>query len=50
MDNGTFDFYFRVRATTEGTFTQPPAFAEKMYRQETRGNSPGAKIVVTPEK
>lgn len=50
MNKGTFDFYFRVRATTEGTFSQPPACAEMMYEEEIRGNSPGTEIVVLPHK
>jgi hypothetical protein len=49
MKKGTYDFYFRVRATTEGSFTQPPAIAEMMYEDEIRGNSPGSRIVVTAE-
>src|SRR6202043_2787016 len=30
LPKGTFDFYFRTRATTEGTFLQPAARAEAM--------------------
>jgi alpha-2-macroglobulin len=50
MEKGTFDFYFRVRATTAGTFTQPPAQAEMMYKEETYGNSTGATVIVKAEK
>lgn len=50
MGKGTFDFYFRVRATTEGTFSQPPAYSEMMYEEEIRGNSCGTQIRVVPEK
>lgn len=46
MQPGTYDFYFRVRATTEGSFTQPPARAELMYQQKVYGNSPGTEIKV----
>jgi len=46
MQKGTFDFYFRVRATTEGEFTQPPARAEMMYEDGTYGNSTGAAVIV----
>lgn len=46
MQPGTYDFYFRVRATTEGSFTQPPAKAELMYQQKVYGNSPGTEIKV----
>jgi uncharacterized protein YfaS (alpha-2-macroglobulin family) len=50
MEKGTFDFYFRVRATTAGAFTQPPAQAEMMYREEIHGNSTGATVIVNAEK
>ncbi len=50
MRKGNYDFYFRVRATTEGTFSQPPAYAEMMYEEEIRGNSPGTQIVVVGEQ
>ena len=43
---GTYDFYFRTRATTEGTFTQPPAKAEMMYDATVVGSSVGAKVTV----
>jgi alpha-2-macroglobulin len=43
---GTYDFYFRTRATIPGTFVQPPAKAEMMYDGAVRGNSNGARIVV----
>jgi len=43
---GTYDFYFRLRATTGGTFTHPAAHAEMMYQPLKRGNSPGAKVEV----
>jgi hypothetical protein len=46
MPAGTYDFYFRLRATTAGEFTHPPAEAEMMYEQKVRGNSPGAKVVI----
>lgn len=49
MPAGTYDFYFRVRATTEGSFTQPPAKAELMYQQKVYGNSPGTEIKVVAE-
>jgi uncharacterized protein YfaS (alpha-2-macroglobulin family) len=44
---GTFDFYFRVRATVAGAFIQPPAKAEMMYDGAVRGTSAGAKVVIT---
>ncbi|RPJ55041.1 MAG: alpha-2-macroglobulin, partial [Acidobacteria bacterium] len=43
---GTYDFYFRTRAYTEGSFIQPPAKAEMMYDAAVVGTSNGARIVV----
>jgi hypothetical protein len=43
---GTYDFYFRTRATTPGRFVEPPAKAEMMYDGSVRGNGNGARIVV----
>jgi len=43
---GTYDFYFRTRASTEGAFTQPPAKAEMMYDATVVGSSVGAKVTV----
>jgi len=43
---GTYDFYFRARATVAGTFVQPAASAELMYDGAVRGNSHGARVVV----
>jgi len=47
---GTYNFYFRLRATIEGNFTHPPAKAEMMYELSVNGNSPGAEIVIKQEK
>jgi alpha-2-macroglobulin len=41
---GTYDFYFRTRASTGGSFIQPPAKAETMYDSAIWGNTPGARI------
>ncbi|MBN1983293.1 MAG: hypothetical protein JW795_17285, partial [Chitinivibrionales bacterium] len=46
MEAGTFDFYYRLRATTSGTFTQPPAEAQLMYEQAVFGASSGATIFI----
>jgi uncharacterized protein YfaS (alpha-2-macroglobulin family) len=46
LPKGTFDFYFRTRATTEGSFLQPAARAEAMYDGAVRGNSAGARVEV----
>jgi uncharacterized protein YfaS (alpha-2-macroglobulin family) len=53
LPKGTYDFYFRTRATTEGSFQQPAARAEAMYDGAVHGNSAGAHVEVTrqaPEK
>lgn len=44
---GTYDFYFRTRATIAGAFIQPPAKAEMMYDGAVFGMSNGAKIVIS---
>src|SRR5204862_6871293 len=46
LPKGTFDLYFRTRATTAGSFVQPAAHGEAMYDAAVHGNSPGARIVV----
>lgn len=43
---GNYRFYFRSRATIPGSFTQPPATAEMMYRRAVNGNSGGARVVI----
>lgn len=45
---GTHDFYFRVRADFEGTYTQPSALAERMYEESVYGTSDGARVRVVP--
>jgi hypothetical protein len=44
---GTYDFYFRTRASTSGSFIQPPAKAEMMYDPAVWGSTPGAKIEIS---
>ncbi|KMQ52556.1 alpha-2-macroglobulin domain protein [Chitinispirillum alkaliphilum] len=46
MEAGTYDFYFRVRAVTEGDFSHPPARAEMMYQMGVYGSSAGTRVVV----
>jgi hypothetical protein len=46
LPSGTYDFYFRTRATTPGSFVQPPPLAEMMYDGAVRGNGNGARIVI----
>ncbi len=43
---GSHRFYFRVRASSEGSFVHPPPYAEQMYREEVRGRGNGTRIVV----
>ncbi|MEM1176767.1 MAG: MG2 domain-containing protein [Acidobacteriota bacterium] len=43
---GTFDFYFRARASVVGSFAQPPAQAEMMYDLAVFGRSAGARVEV----
>jgi uncharacterized protein YfaS (alpha-2-macroglobulin family) len=51
LPKGTFDFSFRTRASTEGTFIQPAARAEMMYDGTVNGNSAGARVeVIRKEK
>lgn len=47
LPKGTYDFYFRTRATIPGSFIQPPAQAELMYDGAVHGNGAGARIDVT---
>jgi hypothetical protein len=45
---GTYTFRFRARAGTTGSFTEPPATAEMMYRQGVTGASAGQRLVIGP--
>ena len=45
---GTYQFRFRARAGTVGSFTEPPATAEMMYRQGADGASAGSRLVIAP--
>ncbi len=47
LPKGTYDFYFRTRATIPGSFIQPPAQAELMYDGAVSGNGSGSRIEVT---
>ena len=49
LPKGTYDFYFRTRATSAGRFIQPAAVAELLYDPSVRGNSVGATVVVGRE-
>ena len=36
LPKGTYDFYFRLKASIAGSFVHPPAKAEMMYRETVR--------------
>ncbi len=44
---GTYTLRTRLRATTPGSFTEPPATAELLYQLGITGSTAGARIVVT---
>jgi len=46
LPKGTYDFYFRLRAGFEGSFTHPPARAELMYDARLFSRSDGTRIVI----
>ncbi len=47
LPKGSYDFYFRTRATTAGTFVQPAAYAEAMYDATVHGNGNGALVHIS---
>jgi uncharacterized protein YfaS (alpha-2-macroglobulin family) len=46
LPKGTYEFRFRVRAFTPGSYTQPAARAELMYDAATWGTSHGARVEI----
>jgi uncharacterized protein YfaS (alpha-2-macroglobulin family) len=46
LSKGNYHFYFRTRASIEGSFIQPAAYAELMYEESVNGNSAGARVVI----
>jgi uncharacterized protein YfaS (alpha-2-macroglobulin family) len=46
---GTYSFFFRVKASFTGLFSQPPAMAEDMYNLERWGISDGCFIRIVEE-
>jgi len=48
LPKGTYDFYFRTRATIAGEYTEPAAYAQMMYQDAIYGSSPGARLVIVP--
>jgi uncharacterized protein YfaS (alpha-2-macroglobulin family) len=45
---GQHKLFFRTRATTQGSFTYPPANVELMYQPHTLGRSPGYTLSIKP--
>ena len=43
---GTYTLRTRLRATTPGSFTEPPATAEMLYQLGITGSTGGARVVV----
>lgn len=50
LPKGTYDFFFRLKASVAGSFVHPPAKAEMMYRETVRGCSDGTRIIVKPDR
>lgn len=46
LPKGTFDLWFRARATTVGSFVQPPAEAILLYDRDVSGRSAGGRVAV----
>ncbi|HEY9593432.1 MAG TPA: hypothetical protein VHE79_03085, partial [Spirochaetia bacterium] len=46
LPKGTYDFYFRVRASFSGSFTEPSATAVLLYALDVRGRSEGCELVI----
>jgi uncharacterized protein YfaS (alpha-2-macroglobulin family) len=44
---GTYDFYFRTKASVPGRFIQPAAQAVMMYNDAVTGNGAGAVVEIT---
>jgi uncharacterized protein YfaS (alpha-2-macroglobulin family) len=49
LPKGTYEFRFRLRAFTPGSYTQPSARAELMYDATTWGTSHGARVEIARE-
>lgn len=50
LPKGTYDFYFRLRASFEGTYILPPAYAELLYDLRVFGRSAGTKVLISQKK
>jgi uncharacterized protein YfaS (alpha-2-macroglobulin family) len=50
LPRGSFDFYFRLKASVSGSFSQPPARAEMMYQLSVSGGSSGCRVDISPRQ
>jgi len=48
LPKGTYSLRTRMRATTDGVFTQPPATAEMLYQPSVSAATGGEKVIVGP--
>ncbi len=48
LPKGTYDFFFRARASFSGSFTEPSARAELLYNLDVRGRSDGCELSILP--
>jgi len=48
LPKGTYQFRFRAQAALPGSFTEPPATVETMYRAGITGASAGTRLVIAP--
>jgi alpha-2-macroglobulin len=48
LPKGTYDFFFRARASFSGSFSEPPARAQLMYNLEVSGRSDGCELRINP--
>jgi alpha-2-macroglobulin len=46
VDSSVSEFVYRIKATNEGQFIMPPAFAEGMYDRRVRARSVGGSVKV----
>lgn len=49
LAKGTYDLYFRTRATTAGAYVMPAASAEMVYDRKVIGSSAGSAVEVRPK-
>ena len=47
LPKGNYRFAFRVRAQTHGTFTQPSALVETMYKKGLQGATTGVRVEIS---